>query len=477
MKFTRVAGPHLFFFMALMLALSGTTYSQDESEQKVKVDKFYSQFNQEEQILCGYAPGQAEQVRAAIPENWTIIENYTEGNFFICKRPVEMNRATITKLVSTPSIKYLEPNTIITLDPPDKEKMKAQAKHLYHHHQKPHQCIPNDPSMNDLWGMKNIHAPQAWCCVRNSKVIVAVIDTGIDYQHEDLADNIWTNTGEIPGDGIDNDKNGFIDDIHGYDFVNNDGDPMDDNVHGTHVAGTIGAVGNNKKGVVGVNWSAQIMAVKFLNKNGSGYLSDAIKAIAYARENGAWILNNSWGGGGYSQAMADEITRVEEAHLLFVAAAGNSGMNTDQYPHYPSSYLHPNIISVASIDEGENRSYFSNYGKYSVDIAAPGSNILSTLPGNRYGRLSGTSMATPHVSGAAALLWYHPDFRCSSWKVIKNKLLCNARSLDTLKDKCLTEGTLDIGFLCPACECSCHHHHGCHDHDCCHRNHSHHYCR
>lgn len=467
MKFPRIC--ILFAVAALMCTPSGSTtaYAQENFETKTKVDKFYSLFKKEDQILCGYVPGHSEQARAAIPKSWEILEDYTEGKFFICKRPIEMKRETITQLISTPSIRYVEPNAIISLDPPNAEKQAALLKQGTHRsYHKSHPCKPNDPKMDQIWGMKNIHAPQAWCCVHNSNVIVAVIDTGVDYKHEDLAKNIWTNTGEIPGDGLDNDNNGFIDDVHGYDFFNNDGDPMDDNLHGTHVAGTIGAVGNNGKGVVGVNWYAQIMAVKFLNKNGSGSLSDAIKAIAYARENGAWVLNNSWGGGGYYQAMADEITRVEKAHLLFVAAAGNWGLNTDLHQHFPSSYLHPNIISVASINEWDRLSYFSNYGKYSVDIAAPGSNILSTLPGNRYGRLSGTSMATPHVAGTAALLWCHPDYRCSSWKVIKNKLMCNARPLDSLKDKCLTEGTLDISFLCPPYHCECHHqcYWNCHKH-------------
>ncbi|NOZ53115.1 MAG: S8 family serine peptidase [Gammaproteobacteria bacterium] len=283
---------------------------------------------------------------------------------------------------------------------------------------------PNDTRFNELWGMNNtgqtggsvdadIDATQAWdIFTGSSNVIVGVIDTGVDYTHEDLVDNIWTNTGEIPGNNIDDDANGFIDDIHGYDFVSNDGNPMDDNGHGTHVSGTIAASGNNNKGVTGVTWDAQIMGIKFLNSSGSGSISDAVEAISYAVANGAKVLNNSWGGGGFSLALEDAISAANAAGVLFVAAAGNDGRNTDTSPSYPQGYDVPNVISVAATDHRDAKAGFSNYGLNSVDLGAPGVAILSTVPtgscqtcsSSGYRSLDGTSMAAPHVSGAAALL-------------------------------------------------------------------------
>jgi subtilisin-like proprotein convertase family protein len=232
--------------------------------------------------------------------------------------------------------------------------------------------------------------------------VTAVIDTGVDYTHPDLASNIWTNTDEVAGNGIDDDGNGFVDDVRGWDFVNNDSDPMDDNGHGTHVAGTIGAVGNNGIGVTGVAWTASIMPLKFLDQSGSGSLSDAIKAIQYARVNGAKIINASWGGGGFSSALQSAITQFITSGGLFVAAAGNEATNNDVTPSYPANYQ--GVISVGASTRTDTRASFSNYGT-SVDVFAPGQSILSTLPGNRYGSLSGTSMATPQVAGALALLW------------------------------------------------------------------------
>ncbi len=280
---------------------------------------------------------------------------------------------------------------------------------------------PDDPRFDELWGLNNdgqtggtadadIDAVEAWDISTGSRdVVVGVIDTGIDYSHSDLASNMWVNSSEVPGDGIDNDGNGFVDDVHGINAITNSGDPMDDEGHGTHVSGTIGASGNNATGVVGVNHEVSLVGCKFLDAAGNGSTSDAIKCIDYmvGLKNAGVnlrVLNNSWGGGGYSQALADAIASSEAADLLFVAAAGNDTIDNDVNPHYPSNYENASVLSVASTDQTDNISWFSHYGLTSVDMGAPGSAILSTTPGESYASYSGTSMATPHVAGAAALV-------------------------------------------------------------------------
>jgi subtilisin family serine protease len=259
--------------------------------------------------------------------------------------------------------------------------------------------------------MASIRAPAAWDVTTGSPdVVVAVLDTGIDLGHPDLSDNIWTNPDEIAGNGLDDDHNGYVDDVHGWDFAYDDNDPSDVYGHGTHVAGTVGAVGNNGIGVVGVNWRVQLVALKFLDDSGSGYDSDAIRALQYARDKGIRISNNSWGGGDYSRALYDAIASMRATGHLFVTAAGNYGLDNDFDPLYPCSFDLENVLCVASITSTDALSGFSNYSSTSVDIGAPGSSIYSTIPGG-YATFSGTSMATPHVTGAAALLsGQHPDW-------------------------------------------------------------------
>ncbi|MCB1182089.1 S8 family serine peptidase [bacterium] len=287
--------------------------------------------------------------------------------------------------------------------------------------------IPNDTRFGDLWGMNNdgdftdpsgnvavadadIDAVEAWdVYTGSSSVLVAVIDSGVDYTHPDLAANIWSNPGEIPGNGIDDDGNGFIDDIHGWDFANGDADPMDDNDHGTHCSGTIGGVGNNATGVAGVNWNVSIMGLKFLTAAGSGSTANAISCIEYATLMGVDVMSNSWGGGPYDAAMEAAIEAAYAADIFFVAAAGNSGSNNDATPHYPSNYPNGNVISVMATDctdspVNEPGWWSTSFGATTVDIAAPGLHIWSTTPGNTYSDFSGTSMATPHVAGAIAML-------------------------------------------------------------------------
>jgi len=262
----------------------------------------------------------------------------------------------------------------------------------------------------------DVDAPEAWdITTGDSTIIVAVIDTGIDAEHPDLLANMWVNEGEIAGDSIDNDGNGFVDDIHGWDFANDDNtiyDGADTDYHGTHVAGTIGAVSNNGIGVAGVAWNVRIMSLKFLHNGGR--TSDAIDALAYAKAHGAKFTSNSWGGGGASQALDDAII----AHGgLFIAAAGNAGRNTDTNPAYPASSDLDLIISVAATNRNDGLASFSNYGETSVDLGAPGVNIMATWPDNAYNAISGTSMATPVVSGMAVLVYAQfPDLSPSAMK-------------------------------------------------------------
>jgi subtilisin family serine protease len=248
-------------------------------------------------------------------------------------------------------------------------------------------AIPNDTFFSNLWGLNNagdtdIDAPEAWDITEgNSNVVVAVLDSGVDYNHPDLFNNMWTNSGEIAGNGLDDDGNGKIDDVRGWDFVDDDNDPIDSDDHGTHVAGTIAAVGNNGTGITGVSWSAQIMPLRFLDAFGSGSVADAIEAIDYAIDKGAKIINASYGSYTFSTAERDAIARARNADILFVAAAGNDNWNNDSATkHYPSSYDLTNIIAVAATDQSDSRASFSNYGATSVDVAAPGTSIFSTRP-------------------------------------------------------------------------------------------------
>jgi hypothetical protein len=314
--------------------------------------------------------------------------------------------------------------------------------------------LPNDTSFTELWGLHNtgqaggtpdadIDAPEAWNLTTGSAdVLVGVIDTGIDHTHPDLVANMWTNPNEIAGNGIDDDGNGYIDDTRGWDFANNDNNPMDDNNHGTHCAGTIGGAGNNASGVAGVNWQVSLVGLKFLTGSGSGVTSDAVEATAYATSIGVDLTSNSWGGGGFEQSLKDVIDAADAAGILFVAAAGNASSDTDSLANYPSGYTSPNIIAVASTTRTDGLSSFSNYGATTVDLGAPGSDIYSSIAGGSYSTFSGTSMATPHVAGACALLKaYRPTLTHSE---IKGLIMQSADAIPALAGKCITGGRLNV---------------------------------
>jgi serine protease len=320
----------------------------------------------------------------------------------------------------------------------DPNVLYAEPNYIYEHMA----TTPNDARFGELFGLNNtgqsggladadIDAPEAWDLTQGSdQVVVAVIDTGVDFNHPDLNANIFVNLSEQNGTpGVDDDANGFIDDIHGVNTINGTGNPFDDNNHGTHVSGTIAGAGNNSVGVVGVNWRAKIIACKFLSAAGSGTLADAIECLDYLLEmktravNPVNIIasNNSWGGGGFSQALLDAIRAHNSAGMLFVAAAGNSNTNNDVTPNFPSNYDSPNVIAVLASNRLDQKASFSSFGARTVHVGAPGQDILSTTPNNTFSVFSGTSMATPHVAGLVALLKAHNPARTP--QQIKNLVL------------------------------------------------------
>lgn len=341
----------------------------------------------------------------------------------------------------------------------------------------------DDPEFSKQWGMVDNNVKSTWSQAKGDGVIVAVIDTGVDYNHEDLIENLWRNEKEIPGNGIDDDGNGYIDDIVGWDFVSNDNKPYDFTTsvmdmlmgggnpgHGTHCAGNVAARGNNGKGIGGVAPNAKIMILRFLSEKGSGTTADGIKSIKYAVDNGAKVLSNSWGSSGEdpndaegNQALRDAVQYSMDKGTLFVAAAGNGDQqgkgydnDTNSAPAYPSSYTHENIISVAALDSNNALGTFSNWGAKSVDIGAPGVKVFSTISGGGYSDTvvdlsfigmgvvtwDGTSMATPHVAGAAALYWSkHPN---ATWKQVKEAIMTSSASISAMQGKSVSNGKLNV---------------------------------
>ncbi|MEW6279595.1 MAG: S8 family peptidase [Candidatus Eremiobacterota bacterium] len=329
----------------------------------------------------------------------------------------------MARLQTDPRVGYAAPNHVYTLD---------------------ERRVPDDLDQGffgtALWGMEKIQAPEAWGTTvgAHDGPIVAVLDTGADVTHPDLQGNLWTNPGEIPGNGVDDDKNGVVDDVHGYNPAHNSGDLRDIHRHGTHTAGTIAAVGNNGRGVVGVNWEARVMPIRIFDEDGSTDVATIVKGLEYATRMGARITSNSWGGTRYNRALEEAFAASPALH---VAAAGNSRIDNDRVPHYPSSFDLPNLVSVAASDKRDRLASFSNYGAESVDLAAPGVGIKSTLPGDRYGSMSGTSMACPHVAGVAALI--ATAVPQASNQEIKDRLLGGVDRNGSLEGKVRSGGRLN----------------------------------
>jgi len=352
----------------------------------------------------------------------------------------------------TDTVLYAEPNFEIKLDDP--ANTDAPVSNFDSNTYEPN--MPNDPMFAEQWALNNtgqnggkekahVDALKAWLKTQGSdKIVVAVLDTGVDYAHTDLVANMWFRPDNIPQ--YTDDELGTFNDERGFDATDNNSDPMDDNGHGTHCAGIIGAEGNNDEGIAGINWNVQIMPLKFLGKGGYGSTKDAIEAINYAidrKQKGVnlRIISASWGSTQYSKALEDAIRAAGEAGILFVAAAGNDGSSNDKRPHYPSNYDLPNVISVAATDKNDQLASFSNYGTKTVHIAAPGREILSTWLNNQFREASGTSMATPYVSGVAALvLAAEPNLTVAK---LRERILKSVDKLDNLADKVQSGGRLN----------------------------------
>ncbi len=331
--------------------------------------------------------------------------------------------ARITALRNSGAFEYVEPD------------------HVVHAHRQ-----PSDSAFQNgtLWGLERLNAERAWNITAGSTdVVVAVIDSGVRFTHQDLASQMWRNPGEVAGNNVDDDGDGYVDNVHGINAIRNSGNPSDDSGHGTHVAGIIGAAANNAGPAVGVSWNVQLMACKSLDSTGNGHTSDAIECIEFAVSKGARILNCSWGGRNYSQALYDAIAAARTAGVLVVAAAGNDGVNNDRIPVYPASYNLDNIISVAALGFNDSLPSFSDYGQTSVDLAAPGVGIYSCAADSNfdYKTFDGTSAAAPHVSGVAALLLaQHPGLTLAE---LRPRLLNTTVSVPALSGRCVTGGRVN----------------------------------
>jgi subtilisin family serine protease len=355
------------------------------------------------------------------------------------------------ELSADPDVEYAEPNYIV-------ETQSA-----------PVTTIPDDPMFSLLWGLKNtgqngglpnadIEAVPAWSVTTGTRsVVVGVVDTGIDYNHPDLKVNVWSAPAAFTVQFGPNDRITCAAGTHGYDAITNTCNPMDQNGHGTHVSGTIGAAGNNSAGVTGVNWAVSMMGLRFMDASGKGTVANAIRAIQFAiqakaalpNSAGIRVLSNSWGGSGNSQALLEAINQANNAGILFVAAAGNDGANMDTTPSYPGAYRAANVVSVAATDGADALASFSNYGSTTVDLGAPGVNIASTYPNSGYASMSGTSMATPHVAGAAALVLA----ACASLDTpaLRATLVNNVDAVGSLTARTVSGGRLNVYKAVTAC--------------------------
>lgn len=354
------------------------------------------------------------------------------GHVEIVELPRHISLENAKKLYSkNANVLYAEPDFHIRVKPIKSETQYTQQWALNNIGQK----VGKQEGIVDA----DINGPEAWELSKGDRdVVLGVIDTGVYYKHPDLIPNIWNNSGEIPDNGKDDDGNGYIDDVHGINATNHSGDPLDDNGHGTHVSGIMGGAGGKGKGVFGVNQKVTIIGCKFLDSEGNGRMSDALVCMDYfaklkTREKdpiNIVAINASWGGRGRSQAMLDAIKALGDMGILFVAAAGNDGEDNDKIDSFPANYKLPNIISVAATDNKDQLAYFSNFGRRSVHVGAPGMDIMSTYLDGKYEIFSGTSMATPYVTGLIGLLKAKDP--SLDWKQLKNLVIAGGTQIDAL---------------------------------------------
>ncbi len=423
-------GPALLIFLALVFAASAAPAlakgAAPKAEGRVIVKYRLS-------VPMAAARSAAADMNAQVVGRVRTFGLNATGRYVVVSSDSLSTGELIGKYKGDPAVEYVEPDYVI----------KAAAA-----------VTPNDPLFANLWGLSQISAPLAWgTSTGSSGVVVADIDTGVDYTHPDLAANMWDNPGETAGNGIDDDGNGYVDDVHGINAITASGDPADDNGHGTLTAGIMAAVGDNGTGVAGVCWSAQVMALKFMSSAGSGYTSDAVTCINYMTwekvHYGVDVVaaNCSWGqAGGYDQTLHDAIAAAGNAGIVCVCAAGNNGTDNDTTPFYPAAYDCPNIITVAATDSSDSLASFSNWGPTTVDLAAPGVDILSTIPtaldSAGYESENGTSLAAPYVTGAVALMAAaYPD---ESMATRISEIESSVDPVDGLAGKVASGGRLDL---------------------------------
>jgi thermitase len=374
--------------------------------------------------FAGEAPSRdASAVLAALGAS--VVRTYDQGPSLVQLAPGVDPALAARRLSSARGVVYAEPDGSIQVD-----------------------VIPfDDTRAGELWGLDSpndvdIDAPEAWQITTGvPSVVVAVIDSGFDLSHPDLFNKVWVNPGEVPGNGLDDDRDGKIDDVFGWNFLSNNNDIRDTDGHGTHVSGTIAAVANNATGITGIAPGVRIMPLKFIGPGGGGAISNAVDAIYYAVDHGARVINASWGSNEYSQALTDAIRYAASRDVVFVTAAGNQAVNNDRFPSYPPNITSANLLSVAAIDTTGGLADFSNYGPRTVQLAAPGVNILSTVPGGGYARYTGTSMAAPHVAAVAALVISRSP-RLSAGQVVQT-ILANVKPLPGLAGRVQSGGIVD----------------------------------